>query len=122
MVVAVPSNAIDLEIVYCPEMCSVPIKHLDKSVFTELTAEEKSRLENGLRFFGEDECEPCPAQHCPSVCWVQHVDTMLTQTEVVDVLHPINSRQIPEMMPYLKLEIDFPRPIYFVSVSKCVKV
>ena len=51
-------------------------------VFAELAAEEKSRLEDGLRFFGEDECEPCPAQHCPSVCWVQHVGTMLTRHHV----------------------------------------
>ena len=106
-------------------MCSFPIKHLDKSVFTELTAEEKSRLEDGLRFFGEDEREPCLAQHCPSVCWVQHVGTMLTRQHVdadgTDVLHPRNSRQIPEMMPYLKLELEFPRPILF-SVSKYIKV
>ena len=64
-------------------MVGCPI-FFDKSVTTELLtfAEEKSRLEDGLRFFGEDECEPRPAQHCPWVGWVQHVDTMLTLMEV----------------------------------------
>lgn len=83
LVVPVSSTAIALEIVHWHGgMCSFPIKHLDKSVFTELTAEEKSRLEDGLRFFREDECKPCPAQHCPSVYWLQHVGTMLTRHHV----------------------------------------
>ena len=117
LVVPVSSTAIALEIVHCPGGCAVsPSNILTKVCSQNLQLRKSHDWKMALDFLEKMNVSRVRPNIVPRFvgfsmsvpCWRA---TMLTQRELVDVLHPRNSRQIPEMMPYLKLEIDFPRPI-----------
>lgn len=117
LVVVVPSNAIALEIVHCHRWRAVsPSNTLTKVCSQNLQLRKSHDWKMALDFLEKMNVSRVRPNIVPRFigfsmsvpCWRA---TMLTQTELVGVIHPRNSKQIPEMMSYLKLEIDFPRPI-----------
>lgn len=117
LVVVVPSNAIALEIVHCHRWRAVsPSNTLTKVCSQHLQLRKSHDWKMALDFLEKMNVSRVRPNIVPRFigfsmsvpCWRA---TMLTQIELVDVIHPRNSKQIPEMMSYLKLEIDFPRPI-----------